>query len=258
MRRILTIGIGAGDPRQLTLQAIDALNQAEVVFIVEKGEEKRELADLRRAICARHVARPQRTVELDEPRRDREAAAYGDAVHEWRSARADLWANAIHRELGEDGTGAFLVWGDPAFYDSTIAILDELLERHATSFTYEVIPGISAIQILAARHRIALNRIGGAIHVTTGRRLAAEGIPVGVDDVVVMLDAHCAFTAFAAEPFDLYWGAYLGTPDELLRAGPVGAVADEVVQLRADARARKGWIMDTYLLRRRVPATTPG
>ncbi|NUR99455.1 MAG: precorrin-6A synthase (deacetylating), partial [Kribbellaceae bacterium] len=44
--------------------------------------------------------------------------------------------------------------------------------------------------------------------------------------------------------------AYLGTPDELLISGPLHEVAPEIEKLRAEARERKGWIMDTYLLRR--------
>lgn len=44
-------------------------------------------------------------------------------------------------------------------------------------------------------------------------------------------------------------GAYLGTPDELLVAGTVGEVGRRIVAMRADAQARHGWIMDTYLLR---------
>ena len=33
-------------------------------------------------------------------------------------------------------------------------------------------------------------------------------------------------------------------------AGPLAEVADQIVEVRAEARRRKGWIMDTYLLRR--------
>jgi precorrin-6A synthase len=86
--------------------------------------------------------------------------------------------------------------------------------------------------------------------ITTGRRLS-EGLHDGDDDVVVMLDAGCAFWRFAGQPVDIYWGAYVGTPDELLVAGDVAEVADEIERVRAEARERKGWIMDTYLLRRR-------
>ncbi len=57
---------------------------------------------------------------------------------------------------------------------------------------YEVIPGISSVQALAAKHRIALNRIGESIHITTGRKLA-EGFPNNADSVVVLLDGEQSF-----------------------------------------------------------------
>ncbi|MGV9236654.1 precorrin-6A synthase (deacetylating), partial [Streptomyces nigra] len=87
------------------------------------------------------------------------------------------------------------------------------------------------------------------VQITTGRRLA-EGFPDGVDDVVVMLDAHQRFRQYADEDLDIYWGAYLGTPDEILVSGPIAEAAPRIERLRAEARERKGWIMDTYLLRR--------
>jgi precorrin-6A synthase len=48
----------------------------------------------------------------------------------------------------------------------------------------------------------------------------------------------------------IYWGAYLGTADELLIAGPLQQVKAQILDVREQARRRKGWIMDTYLLRR--------
>jgi precorrin-6A synthase len=67
----------------------------------------------------------------------------------------------------------------------------------------------------------------------------------------VMLDGRTAFAALPDTDLDIYWGAYLGTADEVLVAGDLHTVRDRIVQVRAEARARKGWIMDTYLLRRR-------
>jgi len=69
-----------------------------------------------------------------------------------------------------------------------------------------------------------------------------------------MLDAHQAFRQYADQDMDIYWGAYLGTPDEILIAGKVKDVAEEIHRRRSEARRANGWIMDTYLLRR---ATTP-
>ncbi|MFE7978205.1 precorrin-6A synthase (deacetylating) [Streptomyces shenzhenensis] len=253
MRRILVIGIGAGDPEQLTLQAVRALRGTDVFFLLDKGEVKSDLTRLRREMLDAHV--PQGTYRLvaaRDPERDRGAggAAYSPAVGEWRSARAGLYERLIAEELGEDETGAFLVWGDPALYDSTLGILEEVLARGAVTFAYEVVPGISSVSALVARHRTGLNRVARPVQITTGRRLA-EGFPEGVDDVVVMLDAQQAFQRYAGEDIDIYWGAYLGTPDEILDSGPIAEAGPRIERLRAEARARKGWIMDTYLLRRR-------
>jgi precorrin-6A synthase len=66
-----------------------------------------------------------------------------------------------------------------------------------------------------------------------------------------MLDAHQGFGALTGQGLHIYWGAYLGTADEILLSGPLDeALARRIGDVRAQARARKGWIMDTYLLRR--------
>lgn len=252
VRKIHVIGIGAGDPEQLTLQAVKALRSTDVFFVLDKGEVKSDLVQLRLDMLDAHLeAGTYRLVEARDPERDRAAggAAYSPAVGDWRSARADLYERLIAEELGEDERGAFLVWGDPALYDSTLGILQEVLERGRITFSYDVVPGISSVSALVARHRTGLNRVAGPVQITTGRRLA-EGFPEGVDDVVVMLDAHQTFRRYADQDIDIYWGAYIGTPDEILASGPIAEAAPRIERLRAEARERKGWIMDTYLLRR--------
>ncbi len=252
MRRVLVIGIGAGDPEHVTVQAINALNQAEVFFVIEKGHETDELVRLRREICERYIDEPTyRIVEIADPPRDRTTPAYREAVEDWRARRAELWERAIADELGEDGCGAFLVWGDPSLYDSTLAVLEQILARGTVAFEHEVVPGISSVQALTARHRMPLNRVGGAVQITTGRRLA-EGFPDGVDEVVVMLDADCSFRHLQDDALEIHWGAYLGMDDEILVSGRVNEVGPQIERLRAEARERKGWIMDAYLLRRNL------
>lgn len=250
MRKLLVIGIGTGDPEQLTLQAIRALNRVDVFFVADKGAEKGALVQLRREICARFIeARAYRVVELPDPVRDPAVSAYGSRVEAWHAERAERLEQALARELGEEGCGGFLVWGDPSLYDSTLRILERIQARGGLQFEIEVIPGISSPQVLAARHRLVLNRIGGALHITTGRRLR-EGAAAG-DDVLVMLDGDCSFQHLEPEDVEIYWGAYLGTPQEILRSGPLRELRDEIARVRAEARAEHGWIMDTYLLRRR-------
>ncbi|MEU5551459.1 precorrin-6A synthase (deacetylating) [Micromonospora sp. NPDC047793] len=252
-RTILVIGIGAGDPGQLTLAGAEAMRRADVFFLLDKGAEKHDLIALRQELLARFARPEHRVVEVRDPDRDRTAAGYVSAVDQWRRDRADLLEEAIAAHLPDGGCGAFLVWGDPALYDSTLAVVEEIRARGRIAVEHTVIPGVSSVATLAARHRIGLNRVGRAFLVTTGRRLA-EHLPSDVDDIVVMLDANCSFTHYLDEDFDIFWGAYLGTVDEILVAGRLSEVAERIVETRREARRRKGWIMDTYLLRRRDPA----
>ncbi|HEV2769409.1 MAG TPA: precorrin-6A synthase (deacetylating) [Solirubrobacteraceae bacterium] len=249
--RLSVIGIGPGDPAQVTVEAIETMNAVEVFFVVTKGREKNELVDLRFEVLRRYVDEPEahRTVEIADPDRDRTPTDYRATVAAWRTARADAWEAALREHLPDGSHGAFLVWGDPALYDSTLDVLADVRARGEVDFDQQVIPGISSVQVLAARHAITLNRIGGAIEITPARRLA-DGLPTDAEDVVVMLDAGTAFTEIAEPGVHIYWGAYLGTPDELLIDGPLDEVAGEIERVRAEAGERKGWIFDTYLLRR--------
>ena len=250
MRTLSIIGIGVGDPDHLTLQAVAALQRVQVVFMIDKGAATSDLVRLRREVCERHLrAGSYRIVEAQDPPRDRDAPAYAPAVAEWHERRAELYERLLADELDEDGRGAILVWGDPSLYDGTLRIVERILARGDLPLDVEVIPGITSVQALAARHRIALNRIGGAVHITTGRRLA-QGLPDGADDVVVMLDGEGAFATVPGDDFDIYWGAQLGTEDEILVSGSLRETAGEIARVRAEARAARGWIMDTYLLRR--------
>jgi precorrin-6A synthase len=240
MRKILIIGIGAGDPEYVTVQAINALNRVDAFFIPDKGTEKEDLARLRLEICERYIRdRTYRLVDFKTPARSHDCPDYKLSVQE----------TLLAEELGEGECGAFLVWGDPTLYDSTLRIIEKIKSKGNIAIEYDVIPGISSVQALAAKHRIALNRIGEPVHITTGRKLA-EGFPDNADTVVVMLDGEQAFKTIEGTGVDIYWGAYIGTKDEILVSGRLSDVGDHIEAVRAQARRQKGWIMDTYLLRK--------
>ena len=253
MKKILVIGIGVGDPDQLTVQAVRALNGVDVFFVMDKGPAKAKLRALREEICRRHiVGRTWRVAEAPSPPRNTAPADYRACVDELNAAKQAVFRQLIEQEMTDGETGAFLVWGDPMLYDSTIRNLDAL-KAGGLAFEVEVIPGITAIQALAAAHKIPLTRIAEAVTITTGRQLAA-GFPGGADSVVVLLDGEDTYRRFADAgvhgDMEIYWGAYLGTPDEILIAGKVADVADEIHRRRGAARRQHGWIMDTYLMRR--------
>ncbi len=252
LRRVFIIGIGAGSPKHLSVEAIEALNHIDVVLVADKGETKADLVGAREAICDQFIdgVQPQ-IVLVPDPKRAASvptsgASAYEGVVLAWHAERAARYGQII-ADLPAGQAVGFLVWGDPAFYDSTIRIVDTIAATQPLDIT--VIPGISAFQALAAAHRIVLHDVGMPIHITTGRRLLQEWSPA-LGSVVVMLDGPFAATELAAREPDLrmYWGAYLGLDYQELRSGRLADVAEEIAVHRQKLRAKHGWIMDTYVL----------
>jgi len=241
------IGIGTGNPDHLTRAGEAAMRDADLILLPAKRAETVELLDLRRALCG-SVATGARIVAFDLPERGRDGP-YLAAVDDWHDAIAAAWARAIAEHLPDGGRLALLVWGDPSLYDSSLRIAARLIAG-AMPMTVRVVPGITALQALTAAHAIPLNTLGAPVLVTTGRRLIADGWPAGVDTVAVMLDAGAAFRTVDPAGVRIWWGAYLGMAQEALAAGPLATLRDTIPSLRAELRARHGWIMDSYLLRR--------
>jgi precorrin-6A synthase len=241
-RRARVIGIGC-HPDQLTREAADALAGVDYVVAADKGPGD-PLLSLRAAHC-RRAGVP--LVPVRDPERDRDPADYEGAVRDWHDARAAAYEQVLRERPGDV---AFLVWGDPAFYDSTIRVVERIAAR--LPLEYDVLPGISALQLLAARHRIVLHEVGKPVVVTTGRRLH-DDVAAGHDNLVVMLDGRLEARSLDGD-WTIWWGANLGGPDERLVAGRLGDVSAEIRATRLDVRERAGWVMDTYLLRRTAPA----
>jgi precorrin-6A synthase len=249
-RRIRIIGIGAGHRDQVTVEALDALRSVDYFVTADKGDDDPLLA-ARQALLAHHLDDVPPVVAVRDPERDRAPVDYGQAVVDWHDARAEAYEKVL---LDRDGDVGFLVWGDPAFYDSTIRVVEKVLARGAVQAEWDVVPGISSLQMLAARHRIVLHDIGQPIVVTTGRRLH-EAREAGAENILVMLSSTIDLEGF--DDWDIWWGANLGTDDERLVSGRVVEVAVDVLAARIDVRTQVGWIMDVYLLRKRPAFTEP-
>lgn len=234
MRRLLVVGVGMG-PQHVTAEAAAALRSVDYVLAFQKSADD-PLLEARAAIC-REYGDPPVVVVTDPPRDRDDPADYPGAVRAWHAARVAACRAALERP----GDVAMLVWGDPSLYDSTLRLLAEL-----PGFEVTVLPGISAPQLLAARHAIVLHEVGRPVHVTTGRRLR-QAITAGQDNVVVMLNRTLDLAGL--DDWSIWWGANLGTPSEALVAGRVGDVLPDVESARTHARSAAGWVMDVYLLR---------
>lgn len=245
MIHLFLIGIGTGNPDHLTGQARRAIAEADLFLIPRKGAQKSDLADLRRDIIA-SVRPDANIVPFDMPVRD-DSLPYIDRVEAWHDRIATIWSDALAQAPAAERV-ALLVWGDPSLYDSTLRIAARLAPQPKLT----VIPGITAVQALTAAHAIPLNSLNAPVTITTGRRLRTLGWPAGAETLVVMLDGDCAFQTLDGAAFDIWWGAYLGMPNEVLDAGRLSEAGPRIIATRAAVRAAHGWIMDTYILRKRT------
>ena len=238
------IGIGTGNPGHLTAEAVQALNAADLILLPRKGEEKSDLADVRHLILSQVLTTPVPVAEYDVPQRA-DQTDYLGAVNDWHDAIAALWLDAITARLPQGGTVALMVWGDPSLYDSTLRIAARL-----PGVAVKVIPGITSLQVLTAAHAIPLNTLAAPVTITTGRQLRDHGWPEGAVTLAVMLDKGGAFTTIDPTDTIIWWGAYVGMPQQALIHGPLSEVSEDILSTRARLRAEHGWIMDIYLLRR--------
>ena len=247
MIELVLIGIGTGNPDHLTRQAVKSLNAADLILIPYKGTDKADLAALRREICEDVLTHPVPIEEFTLPIRNSKITDYIARVNAWHDEIADCWLQAISGHKNATRV-ALLVWGDPSLYDSTLRIADRVAKTRPLSI--EVIPGITSMQALTAAHHIPLNALGGPFLVTTGRQIRDHGWPEGVDRLVVMLDGDCAFQTLDPEGIDIWWGGFVGMENEIIRSGPLASASQDIIDTRAHAKAKHGWIMDIYILDR--------
>ena len=247
------IGIGVGNLDFLTSQAIDAINDSDVFFIADKSFQcytNKYLATLRKLIYENFFKSgnksniKSRLIKLADPPRSKVAGIsdYCQIVSTWHNQRVQIWSKAIKSKLKCNNIGAFLVWGDPATYDSILRILKKV--SNYIYLEYDVISGITSVQALTSQHKIPLNKISESVLITTGRQLCIHSFKY---TTVVILDPVCSFQCLNPK-FQIWWGAYLGMPDEILLSGKISEISGEIIATRAKSKIEYGWIMDTYLL----------
>lgn len=246
--RVRILGVGMG-PQHVTPEVADALRSVDYVLAAFKGPND-ELLALRWEIVDAFTDGKVDVVAVRDPERDRSTGltdqGYQHAVADWHDARAEAYADVL-RQRG--GTAAFLVLGDPSLYDSTIRVVEKI-QTLGVPVEFDVLPGISAPQLLAARHRIVLHEVGRPVHITTGR-LLQDAVAAGQDNIVTMLNAPPErFDVTGMDGWSVWWGANLGASSERLVAGRFGDVDRQIAEARSQARAEAGFVMDIYLFRR--------
>jgi precorrin-6A synthase len=246
--RVRVLGVGMG-PQHVTPEVADALRSVDYVLAAFKGPDD-ELLALRWEIVDAYTDGSVDVVAVHDPDRDRSPGLTGEgyqrAVAGWHDARAAAYADVLR---ARGGCAAFLVLGDPALYDSTIRVIEKI-QKMGLAIEFDVFPGISAPQVLAARHRMVLHEVGRSVHLTTGR-LLQDAVAAGQANIVAMLNPPPQrLDLTGLDDWTVWWGANLGTAGERLVTGRLGEVIGQITEAREQSRADTGWVMDIYLLRK--------
>ena len=134
--RLIGVGVGPGDPGLLTLNAIAALNEADVVAHFAKAGN----ASNARTIAASHFKAGVEELALlypvttEIPKAD---AAYRDAIR----AFYDGAAGVIASRLDQGRIVAVIAEGDPLFYGSYMHLHVRLASRYQT----EIVAGVTGM-----------------------------------------------------------------------------------------------------------------
>lgn len=137
--RLIGVGVGPGDPELVTVKGVNALRAADVVVVpvMDTGERGRAEATVLHYVPAEKVVRVVFALNERTDRARREAA--------WDAAGA-----RVAGMLRKRRSVAFATIGDPNVY-STFTYLAQTVGELVPGVVVETVPGITAMQDLAAR-----------------------------------------------------------------------------------------------------------
>ncbi|WP_255954652.1 precorrin-2 C(20)-methyltransferase [Streptomyces odontomachi] len=140
--KLYGVGLGPGDPALMTVRAVEAIAEADVVAY----HSARHTRSIARSIAARHL-RPD---HIEEPLVYPVTTEGTDHPGGYRGALDEFYEKAAARlatHLDAGRTVAVLAEGDPLFYGSYMHMHKRLAHRYPT----EVIPGVTSVSAAAAR-----------------------------------------------------------------------------------------------------------
>ncbi len=140
--KLYGIGVGPGDPELITVKAVRAIKEADIIFTAASSKNPYSLAV---EIAAPYISPSTRVEILGFPMtKDPEQTDLA-----WSEN-----AKKIIQELDKGGTAVFLTLGDPMTY-STFGYILKKMNQFMPNANIETIPGITSFHAASAR----LNRI---------------------------------------------------------------------------------------------------
>ncbi len=217
-RRLVGVGVGPGEANLITLKAVDVLRSADVILVPSterSGTGPGRAESIVLEVCPELRERIRR---VPFSMADRQGVS---------PRRAEAWQVSAAAVLEAFDEGAQLVClatvGDPSVY-STFSYLAAEVEKALPQLLTEVVPGITAMQALAAASRTALTEgteVLALVPVTAGMGTVERVLEVA--DTVVLYKAGRQMSAVvevvrAKRPDDVgLVGTEIGLPDQSIR-----------------------------------------
>ncbi|MEU5321794.1 precorrin-2 C(20)-methyltransferase [Streptomyces sp. NPDC021056] len=210
--KLIGVGVGPGDPELVTVKGVNALRAADVVVVpvMDTGERGRAEATVLHYVGQEKVVRV--VFALNE-RTD-------------RARRATAWDAAgarVAQLLAEHSRVAFATIGDPNVY-STFTYLAQTIAELVPGTVVETVPGITAMQDLAARSGAVLTEGTEPltlVPVTAGAAALKEALAGPGTVVAYKFGRQAQEVAEALRETgridDAVWGSALGLPEESVR-----------------------------------------
>ncbi|MYS21742.1 precorrin-2 C20-methyltransferase /cobalt-factor II C20-methyltransferase [Streptomyces sp. DvalAA-14] len=236
--RLTGVGVGPGDPELVTVKGVRVLRAAGavVVPVMDSGELGRAEATVRHYVPESAVVRVVFALNERTDRARREAA--------WDAAGA-----RVAELLRAHGTVAFATIGDPNVYSTFTYLAGTVsgLLGDGEPLTVETVPGITAMQDLAARSGAVLaegTEPLTLVPVTAGAAVLKDALE-GPGTVVAYKFGRLAAEVAAAlratgRTEGAVWGSSLGLPEESIRSaaelpdGPLPYLSTLIAPARRD------------------------
>ena len=233
--RLIGVGVGPGDPELVTVKGVGALRAADVVIVpvMDTGERGRAEATVLHYVPEDKVVRVVFALNERTDRARREAA--------WDAA-----GERVARLLQRHGSVAFATIGDPNVY-STFTYLAQTVRELVPGTVVETVPGITAMQDLAARSGAVLTEGTEPltlVPVTSGSAVLKDALGGTGTVVAYKFGRQAQEVAEALRETgrieDAVWGSALGLPEESIRpaadldGGPLPYLSTLIAPARRD------------------------
>ena len=207
--KLYGVGIGPGDPRYMTLRAVEVLRAADVIFAVTSPNA---------AYSVSHAV----VAALGDLRGEPRVLEFSMAASlDVRNAQIAANAEAMLDELRSGRDCAFATLGDAMTY-STFGYVLDIIRAALPDLELEIVPGVTSFSALAAKAGVVLAENGESLHIIPAFRAdMAETLTFAPGSTTVLLKTYRSRKALLArlerEPdIDIVYGERLGLEEEFL------------------------------------------